>query len=380
MSLLMVGNRAPNAASAMDEVLLVVNTASADSIDIGNYYVLNRPGATNVDVCPVNCVTTETIVYADAERDIKTPIANWCLANPSKPKKYVILCLGVPTRCTSGPSGKPFSVPYMVSTLRTNSELSSGNFQNDEYSSRGPFSAGMTIQGGDGGRYNEHYSLATHFNTRYLVMNLNMGNSAPIVKRYIDKVAAMHRAMTVPNVTVTSRGASQNGTLFMYNDSYLSTGPTHYLEGPENLLRTVDGCTTTAYFSTVQNNLVDLAAYYGWGTHNGTWGSGTYPWNNLVLSGKSNWYIVANFESFNGQVGGGMGNYIEWFNDGAGGGTNGSRTPIGMACHTEEPQVYGCETECLFRNWFLGFNLAETLWAARGVQFFMAVGDPLVAW
>lgn len=375
----MVG-RPPFGASGMDNVLLVCNTASSDSMDVANYYVNNRPGAVGVDVCPVNCVTTETIVYSDMQRDIKNPIAAWCVANPSKPKKYILLCLGIPTRCSFGPGGKAVSVPYAISTLRSDADISGGAFQNSEYSGIGGL-GGMTAYLGDGGRFNQHFSTASYPNTKYLVMTLNMGNSLAAVQTYIDKIAVMYRAMATPNVAVSSRGASRSGTQFIFDDANTVIGGGGILVNPEQSLRVTDGCLTTTYsYPSLQNNIANLACYSAWGTHNGSWGSGTYPSGQLVLSGNSNWYIVSTVESFNGDVGGGQGNFIQWWDNGVGGGTNGSRTPIGMATHTEEPGVSGCEADSFSRNWFAGFNLAETLWSSRGTMWFMAVGDPLVIW
>lgn len=380
------------AGTLMDQVLLVYNSASAASQAVAQYYVANRPGAAKVDILAINTLTTEQISFAQMNSDIKAPIVAWLAANPSRLKRYIVLCLGIPTRTTSGPSGVNTSVAYAVSTTRTDSNIGSGGPCVSEYAGTGGSSGtGMLFYGGDGGPWGVHFPNVAYPNTRALVMNLCMGNSQAAVQAYIDKLATMYAAMAKPDVVISARNASLAGSNWYFDDTgassslQLAQSPHHYMTIFDPTLFPLDGVGLplgNAFYADVPGPHLlsgsDLAAYCGWGTNGGLGGS--YPTAQLSFTGKSNWYLVSTFESFNGQAGTGQGSYVKWWDPVVLGGSASSRTPIGMCCHTEEPFTPGCTGETFFRNWLRGFNLAESAWAGRDIQFFMAVGDPLVVW
>lgn len=379
MSFLMVG-RPPFGASTMDQVLLVVNTASQNSIDAANYYVQYRPGAGSVDVVPINCVTTETITYSTYQTNIKAPIEAWIASKPLRPKKYILLSMDIPTGISFGPSGINPSVAVMLSTARNDASISTGSNNVSEYAAT---QGGIFNAGGDGGVLNTHFTTGGYPNTKYLVTHLCMGNAVASVTAYVDKIALMYKAMATPDVTVSSRNAGLNGTKWYFDDTD-NTAPGS-IASPYNLITGTDGLSTSlAVLSSSTGPVIsapsDPAFYQTWGVHNGSF-NGTWPSNGqLVLSGKCNWFITAANESFNGNLTGGMGDYGKWWAATGGGGTNYSSTPIGFVGHILEPFVAGCEAESYARNWFKGLNFAETAWSARSTLYYIAVGDPLVAW
>jgi len=73
-----------------------------------------------------------------------------------------------------------------------------------------------------------------------------------------------------------------------------------------------------------------------------------------------------------------QGNFEQWCNPTTAGGWQYSRTPIGMACHTDEPSVGGVEGSMYLCNWEAGLLFCECAWSSRKTKYFMAVGDPLV--
>lgn len=366
--------------TAMDSVLLVYNTASASSIAIKDYYKAHRPGAANVDTLGITTlVATEQMTYASMKTDIKAPILAWLAANPSRPKKYVILSLDIPTRTTAGPSGVPVSVAYGISTARSDASIGTGPNVVSEYGA-----TGLIFWAGDGGQFNVHYSNAAFPNTNFLVTHLCMGNAQAAVQTYIDKLATMYAAMASPNVTISSRNAGLNGSTWYFDDAQNPVVGAQ-VTSPYTLLTGTDGlpganAVNNGGLSPPLTSGSNPAVYMGWGVHNGTFG-GSWPFNgNLTMTGKANWFITSTVESFNGQLAGGMGDYVKWWNAAALGGSGSSRTPVGFTGHTEEPNVTGCEAESYTRNWFQGFNFAECAHSARATKFFIAVGDPLVAW
>lgn len=367
--------------NAMDSVLLVYNTASTISTACMVYYTNFRPFANNVDILGINTLTaTEQITYAAMKTDIKAPILAWLAANPARPKKYVILCLDIPTRTTSGPGSQPVSVSYGISTARSDASIAAGPNVSSEYGA-----TGLIFYGGDGGRFNTHYSIGSFPNTNFLVTHLCMGNSLAAVQKYVDKLAKMYTAMAAPVVTISSRNASLNGSNWYFDDTQNPTISAGQVTSPYTLITGTDGLSTSLAVSVAAGGPAvtsgsNPAAIMGWGVHNGVFG-GSWPFNGaLTMTGNANWFIASAVESFNGQLAGGMGDYAKWWNDTALGGSNASRTPVGMCGHTEEPLAGGCEAESYVRNWFAGFNFAECAHSARSTFYFMAVGDPLVAW
>jgi hypothetical protein len=121
----------------------------------------------------------------------------------------------------------------------------------------------------------------------------------------------------------------------------------------------------------------DVTGYESWGINGGM--PSTYPNDrSLMFTGKSNWYLVKTFESYNGIIASGHGNFEQWFSPITAGGWHSSRTPIGMACHTDEPSVGGVEGSMYMCNWEAGLLFSECAWSSRRTKYFMAVGDPLV--
>ncbi len=124
--------------------------------------------------------------------------------------------------------------------------------------------------------------------------------------------------------------------------------------------------------------LANVAGYISWGVH-GSLGS-TYPIDGeIAWNGQSGWWIIETVESFNGRLDPGQGNFIEWFENNAFGGTNYSHTPIGAVSHVEEPSLGGVENSSIyFGLWASGKNLAICAWNSRQTSYFQAVGDPLI--
>src|SRR5438552_3415965 len=91
-------------AQTADNVLLVVNQASAQSIQIGDYYARKRmvPAA---QVLRIAAPVAEQVSRADYQRTIEAPIASWFARTGAYDRiLYIILTKGTPLRI-AGSSG-----------------------------------------------------------------------------------------------------------------------------------------------------------------------------------------------------------------------------------------------------------------------------------
>ena len=191
--------------------------------------------------------------------------------------------------------------------------------------------------------YNRSFAPELFPGTPILVTRLDMG-SLSATEAYIKKVQTMHDAMPSPDVIVSATSAGLGGSNYLMdevrNPRYRSLFP-------------------------IQQDYSDLgkASY-----------SNVPEARRLYVSGIA----VKTFESWNGIIGSGQGNFEKWFHPSTAGGWNYSRTPAGMACHTDEPTVGGVEGSMYMCNWEAGLLFCECAWSSRNTKYFMAVGDPLV--
>jgi hypothetical protein len=351
-------------------VLLVYNTSSTDGLAVANYYKANRPGMSGVDTLAVTADTTEQTTSANMISQIRTPIYDFIASSPY-PKYYVIMCRGLSSRVSDGGSAIA-SVDYLIGRSDPNLANSVGA----EYH-----------QGGGVNYYNTSFAPGSYAGTPILVTRMDMGSLAA-TKAYIRKIKTMYDAMSSPSVIVSANLASLGGSNYLMDEvrnpayslffpiskSYSDLANASYSNVPLARRLYIFGIAGTKSHLT---RAADVLGYESWGANGGM--SSTYP-NDLSLSftGKSNWYLVKTFESWNGIIASGHGNFEQWFNARAGGGWNYSRTPIGMACHTDEPSISGVEGTMYMCNWEAGLLFSECAWSSRKTKYFMAVGDPLV--
>jgi hypothetical protein len=242
-------------------------------------------------------------------------------------------------------------------------------------------------QGGGGNYYNTSFAPGSYPGTRVLVTRMDMGTLST-TKAYIQKIKTMYEAMPSPDVVVSANSAGLGGSNYLLeevrNKAYGSAFPVakdqsdlanrSYSNVPLDRRLYIFG------IAGVNPHLAggaDVTGYESWGVNGGM--SSTYPNDrSIFFTGKSNWYLVKTIESYNGIVGSNHGNFEQWFVPTTAGGWQYSRTPIGMACHTDEPSLGGVEGSMYMCNWEAGLLFSECAWSSRRTKYFMAVGDPLV--
>jgi uncharacterized protein (TIGR03790 family) len=88
----------PLAAQTTDNLLLVVNTASADSIAVGEYYARKRAVPSD-RIVRIRTATTETVGRDEYARAIEAPIADFLVRSDLQDRiLYIVITKGVPLR------------------------------------------------------------------------------------------------------------------------------------------------------------------------------------------------------------------------------------------------------------------------------------------
>jgi hypothetical protein len=355
---------------AASRVLLVYNVSSKEGAAIADYYRANRPGMSGVDTLAVTADRTEKTTFANVISQIRTPIYDFIASSPH-PKYYVIMCRGLASRVWDNDAAVA-SVDYLVGR----SDPNLANPVGAEYQ-----------QGGGVTYYNAPFAPGVYAGTPVLVTRMDMG-SLEATRAYIQKIKMMYEAMSSPSVIVSADSAGLGGSTYFLdevrNSAYSSIfqiaksnsdlASASYSNVPLARRLYVSGVAgTNAHISRAG----DVLGYESWGVNGGM--PSTYPNDRtVVFTGKSNWYLVKTVESWNGIIASGQGNFEQWFSSTTGGGWHYTRTPIGMACHTDEPFVSGIEGSMYMCNWEAGLLFSECAWSSRRTKFFMAVGDPLV--
>jgi hypothetical protein len=359
-----------NSDSPTSRVLLVYNTSSKDGLAVADYYKANRPGMSGVDTLALTADTTEKTTSANMISQIRAPIYNF-IANSPYPKYYVVMCRGLASRVWDNDAAVA-SVDYLIGR----SDPSLANPVGAEYQ-----------QGGGVNYYNRSFAPGSYAGTPILVTRMDMG-SLQATKAYIQKIKTMYEAMSSPSVIVSADSAGLGGSNYLMdevrNPAYSSLFPISLTNSDlaKPSYSNVSLARRLYIFGIAGTNAhlargADVLGYESWGVNGGM--PSTYPNDrSVVFTGKSNWYLVKTVESWNGIIASGQGNFEQWFSATTGGGWHYARTPIGMACHTDEPFVSGIEGSMYMCNWEAGLLFSECAWSSRKTKYFMAVGDPLV--
>jgi tetratricopeptide (TPR) repeat protein len=107
---------APLLGQTAENVLVVLNEASPESIDVGTYYAGKR-GVPESNILRIKTTAEENISLENFERQIDSPIASWLSRNFAQDRiLYIVLTKGMPVRIT-GTSGKDGTVSSVDSEL-----------------------------------------------------------------------------------------------------------------------------------------------------------------------------------------------------------------------------------------------------------------------
>ncbi len=358
--------------TAPNDLLLVYNTASTDSLSVLNYYLANRPMVANANV--LGLATTnypgipggdyETVTPTNFTSQIGTPLLSWLNTNPTKRPQYVILFLNVPSRVSLWAGSNPTNFPYYQAT-------------ND------PPSVSEQI----------HYLLPTW---SPFVTHINMNNVADC-ENYISKLKTTGKLVS-PGTLLLSASAGGYGNSNYVIDNVRNASEAGYgnlLSGitnallqsgvPTNAILYADGVETNSPFPPHLTNEANVAGYISWGYHSllGTnYATADASYSIAVKwTGQSSWYLIRTEESLNGcrYAGANCGTFSKWFAATAFGGTSYANTPVAAISYTEEPLAAATLNDMLFRLWSGGNNFGICAWNSTNItSYLQAVGDPFV--
>lgn len=359
----------PDAFDASQNLLVVYNGDSQDSIDLAEYYVEHRFGVGSLGEDNLLSVTGEALgiganalanigargaaLWSAAAPDICSAIAQFVstyVENSPLPIRYVIGLCGLPSGTgvgTSTSKSVPSQIYCDIADYRGKSSYDGlHQFSLAEYSV--PLIAWL-----DCGSYDNTYA-------------------------FIDKEIAVANAggLLADGVTISGAAAGVNGSTWIVDDVHNGTNNrlTVFADVIQDDVARLDGNTIMLNRSSTQD-VVDMAnnpaAYVSWGYHSGTGQlrTGTVTdWANngdLIFTGNAGWWIGAANESYSGIYGDFMADPMSVFSETAFGGTNYSNTPVCWAGHTSEPGQLQVGPQ-YFERWAQGWSCLEAAWARSG--------------
>ncbi|MFZ5832447.1 MAG: hypothetical protein ACOY3P_20360 [Planctomycetota bacterium] len=356
----------PDAVVPADHVLVIFNADNADSIEVKNYYLANRPGMSGAQTIGITgCPATEYVEDGLFDSTVRAQLASYLGANSII--RYIVVCRGIPTRLTTDGGDRYYQ----------NGEVCSASHRLAYCLHDAGVRTGLTYLGAT-----NRFSVGQYQKLAGLVTHIDMG-SQPATIAYIDKLAAMGAlagALDADGVTISASGAGAGG------DIYVLDGVNAYLPAADQVTARYDALVAEgvgtadiqiAYPGGANITAAeDVGAYFSWGVH--TIWTGDYATDGSVtFGGTSNWYLIQTYESFNGVLTSSHGTYADWFSATAFGGSDYSNTPVGAAVHTAEP--WGATLfASFFAAWDRGWNFAECFWSAYPHKHMAAIGDPLV--
>lgn len=347
-----------NTINVTNDLLLIYNTNSADSIFVKNYYLAHRPMVGGANVLGIGCPAQESVTRANYTNTIRQPVLIWLTNNPTKRPQYYVLFLDVPSR-----------IHY-----------------DTNYSAPPPEILDNSVS----------YELFSTMPNNPFVTHIDM-NGTNDCKAYIDKLEFFGTNFSPGSLMINASASGYGSTNYYFDDvrdpNYAgaqTNPPSDYAGQAKDGVLAINPAASVAYtngndfFTNLTIHITagtNVAGYLSWGTHSAL--GGLYPTDGKVKwHGNSSWWIIETVESWNGQrYENGMGNFIQWFSSNAFGGTNYSNTPIGAVCHTDEPGLGGANNAYVyFSLWAGGKNFAITAWSSRSTRtpHFQAVGDPLI--
>ena len=316
------------------DLLLIYNSNSADSIAVKDYYLAHRPMVSDANVLDVSCSTEETDNLNNFTNTVIRPVLGWLRTNPTKHPNYIVLFPRVPTRfdgnadsCASVliRNNFPGTKPVVTCINLTNVNDCLAYIRKIESFGTNHCPGRLVVSASAGGYRNTNY-----------VFDFTPNN--PYLKR--------HGIMAATGVT-NNGAAPQAVTLAMGSDSPLT-------------------------------NAANVSGYLSLGRHG--WAGRDFAMDGSVkFTGNSGWFVMATVESNNGLWWEStFGGYMHWLSRTAFGGTNYENTPVGAVCHVQEPGDLGTSADVYFGLWQAGKTFGICSSCSRVSRTVQAIGDPFV--
>ncbi|ARU39842.1 hypothetical protein CCB80_01280 [Armatimonadetes bacterium Uphvl-Ar1] len=322
-----------------NQVLLVINSASSDSREIGAYYRAKRK-IPKENVIIINVSTTENISTQEFNSGIKAPVQE-ALKNSLNPINYIVLTDGIPIRLDHDGG---YSVDGHLATINSKipaiTELKRDNIERSA---------------------NPYYGATTRFTSAkyniYLVTRL-IGYTVEDAKRLIDNSLA---ATPTKGPFFFDQAGNRKATSYGLLQSLME-------RSSDNLVR--KGFTTTLETTdTFTAPSEPVMGYVSWGSNDGAFKPEVYKQVKFLPGALSETFVSTSGRTFKPTVGG-QSLIVELIAQGV----------TGVKGYVSEPYTFAlAQPDILFDRYVQGFNLAESFYAASPVVKWkdIVVGDPL---
>ena len=354
--LLAAGDSLRAQSESYDDVMLIVNTRSTASVEIGNFFA-SRRNIPESHICRIAVDTSETI---DSARFValKWEIQGWMRQrNLVDSMNYIVTTKGCPLRVSGSWDD--------VNTLVFGSQSS---FEDCLVLMNGVDSVSMLLVKLNASfPTSRYYGSIVHFRRNaetlpmYLVTRLD-GYTVEQVKSYITRAeepAVVGEGLWVIDV---DPGKDGSGGYQSYNDN-MREGSRILSSRGMNVLFNDD--------ATYLHNQTGVIGYASWGSNDGSSGGGAEakPGNTWLNGSIAETAVSTGGRSF--MVGAGYGQSLvaDWIAEGA----------CGMKGYTDEPYLFAiAHPDILFDRYSNGFNMAESFYAASRLIGWrqVVIGDP----
>ena len=334
LTLLLIALTCGLATASAQNVLVVVNTGSLDSVAVAQYYAAKRRIPSS-HICKIKCPTDEVIKEAVFEKDIKGPIKAFLETNGIKDKiDYIVLTKGIPIK-TNGRYGVDSALTCMFSK-------------------------------GDRQLPNPYFNARTRFSHKdydmYLVTRLD-GLTVSDAKALVDR----------------SLRAKPNKGLFLLDIQPSRDGSPGYKPMNDSMRHSAAALKKKSFRVELEetNSFVSrtgLMGYFSWGKNDGGYSQETFnklrfdPGSIAEMAESTSAYTLTSKRTLKGNR-----SYItDLVAQGA----------TGVKGYVFEPYLYAvADPVVLFDRYTTGYNLAESFYAASRVIHWQDIilGDPLCA-
>jgi len=329
-----------------DRILVIVNTNSAISQAIGNYYLTKRPAAWT---CEIAAPTTETITRTDYDNTVKATIEDYLTDNGLTDEiYYIVTTKGVPLRISAESGDDNASVDSEL-TMMFRSYSTASKVLNPYYTKTVRFDRSFNIY------------LVTRL-TGYETDN-DLDGIPDDVKGLIDRGATP--AYHPTGRFVLDVDSTRDGTGYEMGNNWMRDAATGLsADGFDYIL---DETTT---FVTGESNVI---GYCSWGSNDNHSPSCPYLLGHTWLAGAvTTTYVSTNARSFQTGTGYGQSLVADLIAEGV----------TGANGHVYEPYLDACSRpQLLFDRYTSGWNLAESFYCSIEYVSWMnvVIGDPLCA-
>lgn len=352
--LLLASNVAPGQIDNYDDVILIVNTRSSNSVEIGNYFA-SRRAIPDAHICRIAVDTSETI---DSARfvAIKWEIQSWMRErNLVDSINYIVTTKGCPLRVSG----------------------SWDNTAEQLFGSQSSFEDCLAlINGADSMAIlavkSRSLFTSRYFNSRarfrrdpltmpmYLVTRLD-AYTVEQIKSYI--VRAETPALAGEGEWVIDLDPGRDGGSYQVYNDYMREGARILTSRGMNVFLNTD--------NEYLHNRDSVIGYASWGSNDGNSGGGTaaIPGNTWLNGSIAESAVSTSGRSFTTGTGYGQSLVADWIAEGAN----------AVKGYTDEPYLFSiAHPDILFDRYASGFNMAESYYAASQLIGWrqVVIGDP----